>query len=168
MKMEIILFIFCGLILIYSTAYLFNWISYQIIKKKTLKDRKWCLNICCGKTDGGGINADIVEHGQVQNFVLINDIYNLPFQDNKFKNILCSHTIEHVDHPLLFHEELNRIGRNITYLIPPIWDFSAAFNLLEHKWLFLTFRSRHGSLPKYVRLPFTNFIHREFGQKIDA
>ena len=99
---------------------------------------------------------------------MINDIYDLPFEDNQFDNVLCSHTIEHVNDPLSFYRELRRVGENITYLLPPIWDISAALNFLEHKWLFLTFRSKHKNLPKYVRLPFTDLIHEEFGQKIDA
>ena len=166
--MNVIFYIIVTVLGIYIISYILNWFSYEIIKRKTLNNKEWNLNICCGKTDGGGINADIVSHGKVKNFVLIDDIYDLPFRKDRFKNILCSHTIEHVEDPALFHKELQRVGKNITYLLPPIWDISAAFNLLEHKWLFLTFRSKHNQLPRYIRLPFTDFIHSKFGQKIDA
>lgn len=53
-----------------------NFLSYRILKNKTLKSRKWDLNICCGKTDGGGINADIKKHKDVPNFILIKNIGN--------------------------------------------------------------------------------------------
>jgi ubiquinone/menaquinone biosynthesis C-methylase UbiE len=126
------------------------------------------LNICCGVTDGGGTNADIVQHTQLPQFVLIDCIYSLPFNDQQFGSILCSHTMEHVDDPRLFFEELQRIGRNITLVVPPLWDVTAAFNLLEHKHLFLTCRTRHTCLPRYVRLPLADVIHRRWRQTIRA
>ena len=54
-----------------------NILSYKILKNKTLHSRKWDLNICCGKTDGMGVNADIKKHKEVPNFpiVLIEDTY---------------------------------------------------------------------------------------------
>lgn len=166
MKLFIIVFlIIAGIVLI---SYILNHISYQMIKKRILNEKNWDLNICCGKTDSGGINADIVDHAEIGNFVLVENIYKLPFKDRTFQTVLCSHTIEHVDNPDAFHKELQRVGHHITYLVPPLWDISAAFNILEHKWLFLTFRSRHTTLPKYIPLPFSGLVHRLFDQKIDA
>ena len=63
-------------------------------------------NICCGRTDGGGINADIVQHGDVPNFVKLDSIYRLPFADGQFEVVLCSHTAEHVQYPQRFDREL--------------------------------------------------------------
>ncbi|MEX0684834.1 MAG: methyltransferase domain-containing protein [Balneolales bacterium] len=128
----------------------------------------WDLNICCGKTDGGGINADIYKHDSVPNFILTKDIYNLPFDDKQFKSVLCSHTIEHVDDPKRFFEELNRIGEKVVLVIPPLWDLSAVLNALEHKWIFLTFKKEHLTLPPHVRLPLSNTVHKYFGQKIHS
>ncbi|HHC75038.1 MAG TPA: hypothetical protein ENK78_08190, partial [Thiothrix sp.] len=79
------------------SLYVLNYISYQMMKQRILKRRKWDLNICCGKTDGGGINADIMAHATVNNYCHLDNIYQLPFADQQFEHILCSHTIEHVE-----------------------------------------------------------------------
>ncbi|MBN1464907.1 methyltransferase domain-containing protein [candidate division KSB1 bacterium] len=96
------------------------------------------------------------------------DIYNLPFKQKQFEHVLCSHTIEHVDFPIRFHRELRRVGKQITYVIPPLWDITAAFNLLEHKHIFLAMRTEYKKLPKFIRMPFVNTIHSLLGQKIKA
>ncbi|MCF7793313.1 MAG: class I SAM-dependent methyltransferase [Candidatus Cloacimonetes bacterium] len=155
-------------IIVYSILRFLNWISYKYLKNKIINRQSWDLNICCGHTDGGGVNADIVKHSDLPNFVLLDDIYNLPFADKQFEQVLCSHTIEHVDHPLKFHEELQRIGRKITYLVPPIWDFTAAFNLFEHKWLFLTCSTEFNAPPKHIKLPFADKLQEKIGQTIKA
>ena len=61
-----------------------------------------------------------------------------------------------------------RVGKRVTYIMPPLWDITAAFNFIEHKWLFLTFSKEHDTLPKYIRLPFASFIQRIFGQRKKA
>ena len=160
--------LFIVLILILILLKITNVISYSIIKNSILKSRKWDLNICCGSTDGGGINSDITKHGDIPNFVLNENIYNLPFADKQFEYVLCSHTVEHIDNPDRFIMELNRVGKNLVILIPPLWDFSAAFNFLEHKWVFLSFRTKVSSLPQYIHFPFANWYHKKFGQKIKA
>jgi ubiquinone/menaquinone biosynthesis C-methylase UbiE len=138
------------------------------MKKRVLESRIWDLNICCGKTDGGGINADIVRHKSVPNFYQLDDIYNLPFRDNHFGTVLCSHTIEHVDDPGKFYYELTRVGKEVKIVVPPLWDITAAFNVLEHKWIFVTFNKEHTTLPVYKRLPLSDYIQRTFGQRIKA
>jgi SAM-dependent methyltransferase len=135
-----------------------NWISYKYLKGKTLKSNRWDLNICCGKTDGGGINADIVKHADLPSFVLIKDIYNLPFETAQFKTVLCSHTMEHVENPTAFLNELNRVGVDVTLVIPPLWDVTAALNIFEHRWVFLTFKTEHTSLPLRIYLPFADIL----------
>jgi SAM-dependent methyltransferase len=152
----------------YSIVKITNVISYGIMKDSILKRQKWDLNICCGKTDGGGINADIVKHSELPNFVLINHIENLPFVNKQFNQVLCSHTIEHVDNPAKVYEELRRVGENITIVLPPLWDLTAAFNILEHQWIFFTFKKEHNQLPFHIRLPFAQKFQKAFGQKIHA
>jgi hypothetical protein len=141
-----------------------HFLSYSYLKKKILKSKKWDLNICCGKTDGGGINADIYKHTDVPNFALVKSIYKLPFSDKEFKTVICSHTMEHVDKPYDFFKELERIGEDVTVVIPPLYDLSAVFNIFEHKWIFLSFRKKHRNLPKHIKLPFSDFIQKRFGQ----
>jgi SAM-dependent methyltransferase len=146
-----------------------HYISYQFIKLRTLRERKWDYNICCGTTDGGGINADIVRHSAVPRFELISDVTRLPHPDGAFDHVLCSHTIEHVPDPQAMFRELRRVGRNVTILVPPLWDFTAALNPFEHQVIFLTLRSRHDNrLPRYVRFAPARWIQALAGQKINA
>lgn len=145
-----------------------NFISYQLMKQGILKRQSWDLNICCGKTDGGGVNADIMDHASVNNYVHLDNIYNLPFADKQFEHVLCSHTIEHVEEPESFDRELRRVGENIIYVIPPLWDLSAAFNFFEHRWLFLTLKKEHKTLPRYIKLPFSHKVQSLIGQRIHA
>lgn len=145
----------------------FNILSYRVLKMRTLRRQRWDLNICCGRTDGGGVNADIIRHADVPRFVTV-DVYHLPFRDGAFDSVLCSHTMEHVDDPEAFYRELSRVGRQVTVVVPPLWDLSAAFNLLEHRWLFLTLRKEHQTLPRYVSLPLARTVQRRLGQRLCA
>jgi SAM-dependent methyltransferase len=145
-----------------------HWYSYHRLKHTILERRRWALNICCGTTDGGGINADIVRHGEVPNFVLLESIYRLPFADGQFDVALCSHTAEHVQYPRRFDRELRRVSRRVVYVLPPLWDLAAAFNVREHRWLFLTLRKVHHRLPPRIPLPFSRKLQSRIGQKIAA
>lgn len=145
-----------------------NYVSYSLGKRRILNGYKWDLNICCGKTDGGGVNVDIVKHQDLPRFLQVNDIYNLPFRDHQFETVLCSHTLEHVDDPDLFYTELQRVGKQVTLVVPPLYDLAAVLNILEHKWIFLTFKKKHNSLPRHITLPLAHRCHRLFGQKNHA
>lgn len=156
-----------ALIALLTVVFFTNWLSYRVLKRRILERRRWDLNICCGKTDGGGINADIVAHSSLPNMVIV-DIYHLPFGEATFDHVLCSHTVEHVEHPERFYAELTRVGKHVTLVLPPLWDSTAAFNLLEHRWLFLTLKKEHSTLPPYIRLPVADPIQHLIGQKIKA
>lgn len=160
-----VFYIITGILLYLFLSHL---LSYSILKRRILTRQRWGINICCGKTDGGGVNADIVKHKDVPNFIFIKDIYGLPFRGQQFDTVLSSHTIEHVEDPDMFFRELKRIGKEVSIVIPPLWDISAALNFFEHKFIFLTFKKEHTSLPPCVKLPLASFIHRNFGQRIKA
>jgi SAM-dependent methyltransferase len=145
-----------------------HWYSYRYLKRSIVERQRWDLNICCGTTDGGGVNADIVQHGKLPNFVKIDCIYNLPFADGEFDTALCSHTAEHVAYPQRFDRELRRVAKNVVYILPPVWDLAAALNVWEHKWLFLSMRKVHYALPARIPLPFARRLQARFGQKIAA
>lgn len=150
-------------------AWVAHYVSYHFIKVRTLNERKWDYNICCGTTDGGGINADIVRHAPLPRFERIEDVTRLSHPDGAFEHVLCSHTIEHVPDPAAMYRELRRIGRHVTLLVPPLWDFTAAFHPLEHQVIFLTLRSRHDDhLPRYVRYLPARWLQKQLGQRIEA
>ena len=154
------------LILVYGLTA--HYISYYLEKTRILNKSTWDLNICCGKTDGGGVNADIVQHVELPRFRLVEDIYNLPFQDEEFETVLCSHTLEHVEDPEMFYKELKRVGKHVTVVIPPLYDLFAVLNIFEHRYIFLTFKKRHNKLPKHIKLPLSKQIHSIFGQHNNA
>jgi hypothetical protein len=76
-----------------------NYVSYYLGKRRILNGQKWDLNIYYGKTDGGGLNVDIVRHKELPRFKQADNIYDLPFEHDEFDTVLCSHTIEHADDP---------------------------------------------------------------------
>jgi hypothetical protein len=158
---------FYVLSIVFVSLYLLNFISYSILKNRIVQRQKWDLNICCGKTDGGGINADIVKHKVLPNLVIV-DVYKLPFKDKCFNTVLCSHTIEHVKDPRQFFKELERVGDDVTLVIPPLWDLSAVLNVFEHKWIFLSFKKEHHILPRYIRLPFSSVVQKYLGERMHA
>ena len=145
-----------------------HWYSYRYLKNDIVRRRRWDLNICCGTTDGGGVNADIVQHRELPNFVKIDNIYSLPFADGQFETALCSHTAEHIAYPQRFDRELRRVAKIVVYILPPIWDLAAALNIWEHKWLFFTVRKVHHVLPSRIPLPFARRLQAKIGQKITA
>lgn len=159
------MFVFLGVAAITGGAHL---ISYYVLKKKIVERDRWDLNICCGNTDGGGVNADIVQHAKLPNFDLIKSVYDLPYKDKQFESVLCSHTLEHVDDPKRFYDELKRVGKQITIVIPPLWDPLAVFDFFSHKYIFLSMKKKHHALPRHVKLPFAGAIQRKLGQRLSA
>ncbi|MCW8820139.1 MAG: hypothetical protein OQK61_07515, partial [Ignavibacteriaceae bacterium] len=63
-----------------------------------------------------------------------------------------------------FLKELRRVGTDVTIVIPPLYDITAALNIFEHKWIFLTFKKKHTTLPLHFRLPFSTLAHTMIGQ----
>jgi len=163
------MFYFAALVATVTAVVVFlHWYSYHYLKNAIIRRRQWDLNICCGTTDGGGVNADIVQHGDLPNFVKLQSIYNLPFADGEFENALCSHTAEHVAYPRRFDRELRRVARNVTYVLPPLWDLAAVLNIREHRWIFLSIRKVHHTLPARIPLPLARRFQARIGQKIAA
>jgi ubiquinone/menaquinone biosynthesis C-methylase UbiE len=162
--------IFITLLVSIMIIFFSNFLSYRIIKNKLVRMGNWDLNICCGNTDNGRLNADIIKHkDDLNNFVLIKDIYNLPFEDKQFENTLCSHTLEHVEDPKAFFRELKRVSKNVTIIVPPLWDLGAVLNFREHRWIFLTFHKGFlNKLPKFKKLPFSATFQRVFRQRVKA
>lgn len=157
------------LALLVTLLWLGNFISYRWIKNRVLFERRWDYNICCGTTDGGGINADIVRHRLVPNYQAVEDVTRLPYPDGHFARVLSSHTLEHVDDPVAMYRELRRVGQQVTVLVPPLWDIAAAFNPFEHRVIFLTLRSRHDhGLPPFVPYALGRWVQQHLGQWIRA
>lgn len=145
-----------------------HFVSYSVIKRRVVKSRKWDLNICSGRTDGGGVNADIKKYIDLPNFVIIKNAYKLPFKDKQFDYVLCSHTIEHVEDPEAFYRELKRVGNHVVLLTPPLLDLGAVLNITEHRSIFLSFKTLHTDFPKFIPMPLGKWYQKNFGQLITS
>lgn len=55
----LILTISLGILAVFGVLELLHILSYIGLKRRNLNRQTWDLNICSGKTDGGGVNADI-------------------------------------------------------------------------------------------------------------
>ncbi len=155
--------IFSGLILVAIIMKLLNYLNNNVMKDRIVRRKEWDLNICCGKTDGGGINVDVFPHIDIPNFLHITDVYNLPFQDESFESVLCCDTIAQVDDPQRLYDELQRVGKEVTLIVTPLWDICSAFNIFKRRYVFLTCRKDHHELPAYFKLPCAGFIQRLLG-----
>jgi len=51
------------------------------------------------------------------------DGYNLPFNDKQFDLAICSHVIEHVEHPRKLLSEIKRISKNQVFEVPIDFSF---------------------------------------------
>ena len=163
-----LIYVLLGGLVVAGIARLLNWFSYRVLKGRIVQSGTWDLNVCCGRVDGGGVNTDIVAHAKLPNHVLA-DPFHLPFKDKVFKRVLCSHAAEHVGDPEALLEELRRVGEEVVLIVPPMWDLSVFFNVLEHRWIFLCFRKVYRNrLPRRIRLPLARLVQDKVGQKIRA
>ena len=64
----------------------------------------------------------------------------LPFKDKEFDYIICAHVIEHVNDPIFFKQEIERIGKSGYIELPTRLNDNIVFGCDEeiygHKWWF--------------------------------
>jgi ubiquinone/menaquinone biosynthesis C-methylase UbiE len=53
------------------------------------------------------------------------DGYKIPYSDNEFDMVVCSHVIEHVEHPRVLLREIKRISKYQIFEVPIDFSFSA-------------------------------------------
>ena len=99
-----------------------------------------------------------------RSFIVAN-CYKLPFKDNSFDYIICSHLLEHLEKPEKFIKELTRVGKRGYIEVPNIygerlfgWDFHLWYCELKNKTLILT-RKKEGER-------FGGFYHKLIAEKI--
>lgn len=61
---------------------------------------------------------------------------NLPFKDNEFDYVICTHVLEHVSHPEKFIQELTRVGKR-GYLETPSLLGEYLIPKASHRWVLL-------------------------------
>jgi SAM-dependent methyltransferase len=133
------------------------------------------LDVGCGSNPKGDINIDAFPNDfshheatwnpkNVKNFVLAN-AHSLPFRDNVFRGVLCSHTLEHLEHPLVGLREMNRVcDGTVQITIPSQFDLNTTTthlytwnpkdlrNLLSRVFREVTINYKIGRLLKHGRL----------------
>lgn len=95
------------------------------------------LNLGCGKFPlKGFVNIDIFSYKYIDLIADFNN--NLPFKDNIFNEVYCSHVIEHLDDILKIMQEIFRISKNNAIVIIKVPHFTAfnALSDLTHKRVF--------------------------------
>ena len=73
-------------------------------------------------------------------FTKIEPNAKLPFKDKEFDYVICAHVIEHVDDPIFFKKEIERIGKSGYIELPTRLNDNMVFGCDEevfgHKWWF--------------------------------
>ena len=67
------------------------------------------------------------------------DVTSLPFNDNHFDFVNCTHVIEHVDKPKRAIEELQRVAKSGYIEVPSYIAERMLFGSSNHKWVYLIF-----------------------------
>ena len=85
---------------------------------KFLNDSNFCKELYALEISHSGItqinNRDLDKLKEVKKF----NGYVIPYPDNYFDLVYCSHVIEHVEHPRVLLRELQRISHNQVFEIP--------------------------------------------------
>ncbi len=56
----------------------------------------------------------------------------LPFENNEFDYVICSHVVEHVDNPEAFLQEIFRVGKGRGYIEYPLITYEYLYNFDVH------------------------------------
>lgn len=95
------------------------------------------LNLGCGKSPSQGfVNIDIFPYKYIDVITDVNK--GLPFKNDVFSEMYCSHVIEHLDDTLDIMKEIYRVSKNnaiITIKVPHFTAFNALSDL-THKRVF--------------------------------
>ena len=96
------------------------------------------------------------------NFTQIKPDEKLPFKDKEFDYVICAHVIEHVNDPISFKSEIQRVGKAGYIELPTRLNDNMVFGCDEeefgHKWWFefdddnqkLVFAKKINALEKFV------------------
>ena len=109
--------------------------------EKILEQNNWLvLDIGCGYTANKYANVicdtqDLKSFYKDKNFIQLND-KKLPFKDNEFDFVIASHVLEHVEDPIFFLNEIQRVSSKGGYIeVPTKLEDNLVFeNKNDHLW----------------------------------
>lgn len=126
-------------------GYFINFLKVKLHKFRRMLSlpRKW-LVLDVGSGNGPFPRADVLcdryieDTQRVDKLVIdrpfvIGDITALPFLDNSFDFIFCSHVLEHIDNPEMAIKELMRVGKR-GYIEVPTEFQEKMQSTVSHKW----------------------------------
>jgi ubiquinone/menaquinone biosynthesis C-methylase UbiE len=70
--------------------------------------------------------VEIIQSKKIENLkeILIFDGYKIPYKDNHFDLVICSHVMEHVEHERVLLREIQRVSRYQIFEVPIDFSFS--------------------------------------------
>jgi len=88
-----------------------------------LSEKKFCLNMTAVEISNSAI--DQIKKKNIEGLKLIKQFngYDLPFEDKEFDLAICSHVIEHVEHPRKLLSEIKRISKMQLFEVPIDFSF---------------------------------------------
>ncbi|MBW2981001.1 class I SAM-dependent methyltransferase [Candidatus Woesearchaeota archaeon] len=104
------------------------------LRKYAKKVNKPILNLGCGRTNYGDVNADVVRHRNVRNFMKIDANSVLPFKNKQFSSVFASNIIEHLPNPDFSLKEMKRVADKV-YIGHPKWWQLGTWLAPDHCWL---------------------------------
>ena len=106
------------------------------------------IQLCCGRNKKPGfVNVDLFDYGQEK----IADINKgLPFKENSAEYILIESGIEHLDDPIFFLQECERVlqWRGILEIVTDHYKWPSAY-MVQHKHFF-SWKSFHELFQEFI------------------
>ena len=70
---------------------------------------------------GADIEKDVTGRHDVDRFDVVDCNLPLPYEDNEFEVVISEHTIEHLENPEVFYQEVQRVASNLAIVTTPHW-----------------------------------------------
>lgn len=88
-----------------------------------LSQWNFCDDLNCIEISESGI--DLIKSKNVKNLksVLLFDGYKIPYPDNHFDLVICSHVLEHVEHERILLREIKRVSKYQIFEVPIDFSF---------------------------------------------
>jgi ubiquinone/menaquinone biosynthesis C-methylase UbiE len=83
----------------------------------------FCSDISCVEISESGI--ELIKSKQIKDLsdILLFDGYKIPYPDDHFDLVICSHVLEHVEHERLLLREIKRVSKYQIFEVPVDFSF---------------------------------------------